>query len=73
MFVGRVNKSIFGKILSVIEKAVKTFSIFNETFFKNGIILCALSAQVSKIPVGMMLMIGWLWCMCQWGYGWGAC
>ena len=44
-----VNKFIFGKILSGIKKAVKTFSISDKTFSKNGIILCDLRAHISKI------------------------
>ena len=32
-----INKFIFGKILPEIKKAVKTFSIPDKTFFKNGI------------------------------------
>ena len=44
-----INKYVFGKILSGIEKAIKTFSIPNKNFFKNGILLRALRAQVSKI------------------------
>ena len=37
-----INKSVFEKILSRIEKAVKTFSISDKTFSKNSIPLCAL-------------------------------
>ena len=44
-----VNKFIFGKILSGIKKAVKTFSISDKTFSKNGIILCDLRVHISKI------------------------
>ena len=44
-----INKSIFGKILLGIEKAVKTFSILDKTFSKNSILLCAFMAHVSKI------------------------
>ena len=43
------NKSVFGKILSGIEKIVKTFSISDKTFSKNGILLYALRAHISKI------------------------
>ena len=39
-----------------IEKVVKTFSIFDKTFFKNCILLCALKAHVSKIH--LILLIG---------------
>ena len=35
-----INKFIFGKILLGIEKTVKTFSIPDKTFSKNGILLC---------------------------------
>ena len=44
-----INKSVFGKILLGIEKVVKTFSIFNKTFSKNGILFCALRAFINKI------------------------
>ena len=44
-----INKFIFGKILLGIQKTVKTFSISDKTFSKNGILLCALMAHVSKI------------------------
>ena len=44
-----LNKSVFGKNLSKIEKIVKTFSIPNKTFSKNGILLFALRTHVSKI------------------------
>ena len=44
-----INKSIFEKILSGIKNAVKTFSIPDKTFPKNGILLCALRTHVSKI------------------------
>ena len=44
-----INKSVFGKILLGIEKVVKTFSISNKAFFKNGILLCALRTYISKI------------------------
>ena len=44
-----INKSIFGKNLSGIEKAFKTFSNFNKTFLKNGILLCALRTHDSKM------------------------
>ena len=43
-----INKSIFGKFLLGIEKAIKTFSIPDKTFSKNSILLCALMAHVSK-------------------------
>ena len=43
-----INKFIFGKILSGIEKDVKTFSILDKIFSKNGILLCALKAHISK-------------------------
>ena len=49
MPLGYILKYIFGKILLGIEKAVKTFSISDKTFFKNSILLCALMAHVSKI------------------------
>ena len=39
-----LNKSVFGKNLSKIEKTVKTFS-------KNGILLFALRTHVSKILI----------------------
>ena len=44
-----INKSIFGKILSRIEKIVKTFSIPDKTFSKNDILLCVLREQISKL------------------------
>ena len=54
-----INKSVFGKtlleiekvlkILSRIEKAVKTFSIPDKIFSKNGILLYVLKAHVNKI------------------------
>ena len=44
-----INKFVFEKILSGIEKAVKTFSISDKTFSKNVILLCALRANISKI------------------------
>ena len=44
-----INNFVFGKILSGIEKAVKTFSFLDKTFSKNGILLCALRAHVSQI------------------------
>ena len=54
-----LNTSVFGKILSeiekvlkillIIEKAVKIFSIPDKTFLKNGILLCTLRARVNKI------------------------
>ena len=54
-----LNTSVFGKILSeiekvlkillIIEKAVKIFSISDKTFLKNGILLCILKAHVNKI------------------------
>ena len=44
-----INKFVFGKNLMEIEKAVKTFSIFNKTFSKNGILLCAFRTQINKI------------------------
>ena len=44
-----ISKSIFEKILSEIKKAVKTFSISDKTFPKNGILLCVLGTHVSKI------------------------
>ena len=34
-----INKSVFGKILLGIEKVVKTFSIPNKKFSKNGILV----------------------------------
>ena len=49
MPLGHILKYIFGKILLGIEKAVKTFSISDKTFFKNSILLCGLMAHVSKI------------------------
>ena len=44
-----INKFVFEKILSGIEKVVKTFSIPDKTFSKNGILLYALRVYVSKI------------------------
>ena len=49
IYMGPVNKSVFGKILSEIEKAVKIFLIPNKTFSKNDILLCALMAHISRI------------------------
>ena len=46
-----INKSIFGKILSEIEKTIKTFSILDKTFSKNNILLCVFRAHVSKILI----------------------
>ena len=46
-----INKSIFGKILSEIEKTIKTFSILDKTFSKNNILLCVLRTHVSKILI----------------------
>ena len=53
-----LNTSVFGKILSeiekvlkillIIEKAVKIFLIPDKTFLKNGILLCTLRAHVNK-------------------------
>lgn len=48
-----VNKSVFGKFLSGIEKVVKNFSIPNKTFSKNSILLCALRAHISKILLSL--------------------
>ena len=58
-----INKSVFGKILSRIEKAIKTFSIPNKTFSKNGILLCALRAHVSKILFIILLFLVLLTCL----------
>ena len=44
-----INKSVFEKILLGIEKTVKTFSILDKTFSKNGILLCAFRTHVNKI------------------------
>ena len=46
---GYINKSVFGKTLLEIEKAVKTFSIPDKFFSKNGILLYVLKVHVSKI------------------------
>ena len=49
-----INKSIFEKILSIIEKTVKTFSIPDKTFSKNDILLCVLREQISKFFIIMV-------------------
>ena len=44
-----INKFVFEKILSRIEKVIKIFLILDKTFSKNGILLCAIRTHVSKI------------------------
>ena len=51
-----INKSIFGKNLSRIEKAVKTFSIPDKIFSKNSILLCALRTYISKIHMFLYIL-----------------
>lgn len=45
-----INKSAIEKILSKIEKTIKSFSILNKTFFKNNI----LRAHIKKILYSLM-------------------
>ena len=45
-----INKFVFKKNLSKIEKVIKTFSIPNKTFSKNTTLLRILKAHVSKNP-----------------------
>ena len=52
-----INKSVFGKILSGIEKAFKTSSTSDKFFSKNGILLCALKAHINKIHYNFILQV----------------
>ena len=52
-----INEFVFGKILSGIEKAFKTSSTPDKIFSKNGILLCALKAHVSKIHYNFILQV----------------
>ena len=46
-----INKFVFENFLLEIEKTIKTFSIPNKTFLKNGILLCVFRAYINKINV----------------------
>ena len=52
-----INKYVFRKILSKIEKAVKTFSILDKKFSKNSILLYTFRACISKILIQIKLVV----------------
>lgn len=52
-----INKFVFEKFLSKIEKIVKNFSNFDNFSFQYGILLCALRSHINKIHHKFIIML----------------
>ena len=66
------------KLSRLFQFSIKLFSILDKTFLKNGILLCALRAHVSKIYVNFLLIMMWnVSCLCKklqiWDMGFCHC